>query len=122
MLRIVSFFKKMKNKLLLNLYCEKVDYTKMRAIDYVIAYSLSFLQFAFYLFVYLGSPILYIVYYSVINKFLNEFFQSHSNNYINELAITMYGLQLTIFSIMIALKHKKIYGIINNLLILIMFN
>lgn len=110
MSRIIVFFQKIKSKLKLFFYCKKVDYVKMSFLDNIIAYSLTFLRVAVYLLIYLGLPILFIIKNSIINEFLDKLFQSHKTNYINELALTIYGLQLTIFSIMIALKHKKIYG------------
>ena len=109
--KILIFLRTLKSKISFYFYCKKVDYVKMTFVDYVVSYCVKFLLIFLLISLLLVLPILCLVSAFPLNKLLTELLQSHSTNYINELALTIYGLQLTVFSIAIALKYKRIYGI-----------
>ncbi len=107
MLKLRNYLGGLKEKILIKCFCKKVDYVKMSVFDKILAYSLTFLYFAIYISILFLIPILYFINSVDVNKFIDSILSDN----INEIALTLYGLQLTIFSILIALKHKKIYDV-----------
>lgn len=103
---ILHLFAKIKNICAVSFYCKRVDYSKMSMFNKIFAYFFTILYFVIYYSVLFVPPILLLIF----NSQINDFFDKILPNELDGIALTLYGLQLTIFSVLIALKHKKIYG------------
>lgn len=85
----------------------KLDYTKIHFFDYVCAFFKAIVRLLPYFF-YMGFFGLSI-YFTAKGQDMFSFVPSYSVDALETISFTLYGLQLTVFSIVVALKHKKVF-------------
>ena len=98
------------NWLRLKIYFLKVDFTKMsNRKAKIISIITKVICIIILLFLIVAS---FIPFY-FLNSFRNlvENMSEQMKNQIENLAVTIYGLQLTVYSIMVSTKHKLIFGV-----------
>ena len=98
------------NWLRLKIYFLKVDFTKMsNRKAKIISIITKVICIIILLFLIVAS---FIPFY-FLNSFRNlvENMSEQKKNQIENLAVTIYGLQLTVYSIMVSTKHKLIFGV-----------
>ena len=107
----VKLIHKIKYYFIIKKIYNRADFKKMSFIDYFLGYARNIIKFVLPIFAW-GSLLVFEIFCNIKGKDVLVFIPNEDNiiNEMKDMAFTMYGLQLTVFSIIVSVKHKKFFS------------